>query len=126
MKKAKILLVDDEEIVLVGWQEELTLAGYEVKIASSGIQAVEAARKDKPDIVITDLVMPEMNGVEVCGKIKELYSDLEVVFVSGHPREIEMHLMDFLSAGGRDEFLRKPIFENEMVKVIEKIMKERR
>jgi len=123
MKKADILIVDDEKILLEGWKEELTLAGYSVKTAESGKEALEMIKDDKPDIVITDLVMPGMNGVEVCRQVKGIYPDVEVLFVSGHPREIEKHLMDFLKAGGRDEFLRKPMIENELIEVIEKVTK---
>jgi CheY-like chemotaxis protein len=126
MKRVKILLVDDEEIILVGWQEALEPSGYMVRTSLSGKKAVEMAREEKPDIVVTDLVMPGMSGVEVCKKIKEMYPDTEVVFVSGHPHETEKQMMDFLKAGGRDEFLRKPLFKDEIIKVIEKITREKK
>ena len=125
MSKARILLVDDEELVLVGWQEVLESSGYHVKTALSGKEAIEIVNEERPDIVFTDLIMPEMNGVEVCRIIKALFPDTEVVFVSGHPRETEKLLMDFINAGGRDEYLRKPLYKEEIIKVVEKIVREK-
>ena len=125
MGKARILLVDDEEIVLVGWKEELKAVGYDVRTATSGKKAIEIAKEEMPDIVVTDLVMPEMNGVEVCRNLREMYPDLEVLFVSGHPIETEKRLIDFIEAGGRDEFLRKPFLKKELIDVIEKIINEK-
>ncbi|HDK82012.1 MAG TPA: response regulator, partial [Nitrospirae bacterium] len=62
--KASILVVDDSEVFLRGWCVTLENAGYQVKIASTGEEAINMAKDEKPDIVITDLVMPGMNGVE--------------------------------------------------------------
>ena len=62
--------------------------------------------------------MPEMGGVEFCGKIKEMYPDTEVVFVSGHPTQTEKQIMDFIDAGGRDEYLRKPLLADELLSVV--------
>lgn len=124
-KKIKILIADDEELILLGWKKELESEGYEVRTALNGKEAVDAAAKEEPDIVITDLIMPEMNGVEVCRKIKEMYPDTEVLFVSGHPAQTEKQIMNFISAGGRDEYLRKPLLENEIRDVIKTIVEER-
>ncbi len=62
--------------------------------------------------------MPEMGGVEFCVKIKGMYPDTEVVFVSGHPAQTEKQIMDFLDAGGRDEYLRKPLLQDELLSVV--------
>jgi len=124
--KVKILIVDDEELILRGWKKELESEGYEVRIALDGQLAVEEARKEKPDIVITDLIMPEMGGVEVCRKLKEMHPDTEVVFVSGHPTQTEKQIMDFIDAGGRDEYLRKPLLDDEILSVVRGIVEERK
>ena len=55
MNKISILLVDDDELILLGWQKELETEGYDIRTASSGNEAVELATEAKPDIVITDL-----------------------------------------------------------------------
>lgn len=124
MEKLRILLIDDEEIVLIGWREELKSVGYDIRMALDGERALEMLKEEKADIVITDLVMPNMDGVEVCKRIKALHPETVVVFVSGHPQEIEKKQMDFIRAGGRDELLRKPILKDEILDVIKKITKE--
>ena len=123
--KIKILIADDEELILLAWKKELESEGYKVITALNGKLAVDAAAKEKPDIVITDLIMPEMNGVEVCRKIKEMYPDTQVVFVSGHPVQTEKQIMDFIAAGGRDEYLRKPLLKDEIKTVINGLVEER-
>lgn len=119
--KKRVLLVDDDLLVLRGWKYSLETAGYEVKTASSGEEALGLVEHDRPDCVITDLVMPGMNGVDVCRGIKERYPDLDVVFVSGHPYEIERHMVEFLRAGGRDEYLRKPLLKDEIIDVTDRV-----
>lgn len=126
MPPVKILLVDDEEIIRVAWTAELETAGYQVRSASRGEQALQLAKEERPDIVITDLVMPGISGVEVCRELKEIYPDVEVVFVSGHPSELEKNLLNFIRVGGREEFLRKPLLEDELIRTIEKVVKEKR
>jgi two-component system alkaline phosphatase synthesis response regulator PhoP len=125
MKKPKILLIDDEELVLAGLSEELMSAGFHVNTALNGKEAIKMVKEEKPDIIFTDLVMPGMNGVEVCKEIKEINSAIEVVLISGHPEEIEKYQMDFIVAGGRDEYLRKPLFENEVLQVTTKILENK-
>lgn len=122
--KSKILIVDDEALVLTGWEYTLSLAGYSVRTASNGREAVKLAAEERPDVVLTDLFMPEMNGVEVCRKIKSMYPETEVVLVSGHPEEIMKYQGDFVRVGGKDEVLRKPLLRDEIVSAVNKIAGE--
>lgn len=124
MRKGKILIVDDEQIVLRGYKAELEEAGHDVKAVATGEEAVALAEKEKFDIVYVDLVMPGMNGVEVCREIKNKCPDIEVVLVSGHPTEIKQYQIPFWGAGGRDEILRKPLLEDELAQVTEKVLQE--
>lgn len=120
--KAKILIVDDEEIILAGWGYLLESAGYNVRTALTGADAVRIAEEQRPDIVFTDLIMPGMNGVEVCRQIKAIHPGTEIVLISGNPDEIRKCQMDFIMAGGKDKFLRKPVFTDELIKTTEEIM----
>lgn len=125
MDRIKILLVDDEKIILKAYAKELELAGHDVYKAINGQEAIKIAQKDKPDIVFTDLIMPGMDGVEVCKKIKELYPDAEIVLVSGHPEDAAKNQVNFIRAGGRDEWLRKPLGPDELSNTVEKILLRR-
>ena len=126
MPEGKILVVDDTKIVCLGLEAELTDAGYEVTVAYSGKEAVEKAKEEKFDLVLSDMVMPGMNGVETCGAIKEVSPDTEVVLISGHPDEVEKKKDAFIKAGGSDHFLRKPFLEGEIIEIVNKIFEDRK
>ena len=124
MEKARILIVDDEEIFVRSHKKELEQAGYEVKTALSGKEAVEIVKKESFDVVYVDLIMPEINGVEVCQEIKGIRPDTEVVLISGHLNHVVKYRPAFIAAGGRDKILRKPLLNGDLPKVTEDILKE--
>ncbi len=124
--KTRILIVDDEALILLSWENSLRSAGYDVKTAINGSKAMEIAHNQKPDIVITDLIMPEMNGVELCKRIKTLSPETEVVLLSGHPEAINKYQQDFINAGGRETILSKPLSINEMINTVDTLMKEKK
>ena len=126
MAKGKILLIDDEQIFLVAHHEELQDAGYEIVTALTGKDAIAVAEKEKFDIVYVDLIMPDMNGVEVCKEMKKVSPDTVVGLVSGQPKEILKYWKSFLDAGGKDKILRKPLRDKELIKVTEDIIEERK
>jgi CheY-like chemotaxis protein len=122
--KGRILVVDDEELVRIFFKKVLQEKGHEVQVVPDGRGAIELAKKKPFDIVFTDLVMPEMNGVEVCKQIKIINSKTEIVMVSGHPDKVGEYLLPFFDAGGHREILRKPLSEEEIIKAAEGIIKE--
>ena len=126
MGTAKILVVDDVEIVCVYLEAELEARGYTVKSAFTGEAAVAAAGKEKFDIAFIDLMLPGMDGVETCRQIKKLNPETEAILFSGHPVELEEKREAFIQAGGRDEFLRKPLMGGEALEVVEKIISEKK
>jgi len=71
MNNKKILLVDDEKDTLLVLEKQLTTAGYTVVTANSGIQALFLAKSERPDLIVLDLQMPDMDGGEVAHKLKE-------------------------------------------------------
>lgn len=125
MPKARILFVDDEKLILKAFSRLLETKDYYVKTAISGYEAIEIASTEEFDIIYTDLVMPDMSGVEVCREIKKLLPNAEVVLVSGHPVQLEKHKAAFVKAGGRKEFLRKPLLGTQVLKLTEEILQEK-
>ena len=83
----KILLVDDEEKFLNSIAERLKLLGFDPLKASSGRQALELAKNNRIDMAIVDLKMPDMDGLVTITKLKEIYSDLRSVLLTGHGNE---------------------------------------
>ncbi|MGA1862384.1 response regulator [Deferribacter thermophilus] len=81
-KNYKILVVDDEEHTRLGYAEVLRLDGYEVDIAETGLEGLEKAKKTKFDVIVTDLRMPQMDGLTFIEKLREFDSDARVVIIT--------------------------------------------
>ena len=124
-KQAKILIVDDDVLILKAFKRLLELEGHIIETNSSGRAAIEIAKSEKFDVVYTDLVMPDINGVEVCKEIKKISPSTEIVLISGHPSQIAKYKLDFIRAGGREEFLRKPVMGLSLLEKTESILSEK-
>ena len=76
MKKntAKILVVDDDPEIVEILKYNLSNSGFEVKVAFNGVQAIKKSKKFRPDIILLDVMMPEMNGIEACKEIRNIDS----------------------------------------------------
>ena len=102
----KLLLIDDEPDILRVLSISLKADGYDVVSAQNGPEGIAAFEKEKPDIVITDIKMPGMDGIEVLKKIKGLNADTEVIIITGHG-DIE-NAIEALKHGASD-YINKPI-----------------
>ena len=100
----KILVVDDEELLVKGIRFNLQNDGYEVITGSNGLQAVESAKLQNPDLIILDIMMPEMNGLEACSKIRE-FSNVPIILLTAKADDMDK-LMGF--ENGADDYLTKP------------------
>jgi two-component system alkaline phosphatase synthesis response regulator PhoP len=104
----KVLVVDDEEPILELLKYNLEKSGYEVKTAADGARAVEVAKKFLPDLVLLDIMMPKMDGVETCRLIREIpeMQKAFVVFLTARSEEYsEVAAFDV----GADDYITKPI-----------------
>jgi two-component system, OmpR family, alkaline phosphatase synthesis response regulator PhoP len=104
----KVLVVDDEEPILELLKYNLEKSGYEVKTASDGSKAVEIAKRFIPDLVLLDIMMPKMDGVETCRLIREIpeMQKAFVVFLTARSEEYsEVAAFDV----GADDYITKPI-----------------
>jgi putative two-component system response regulator len=104
----KVLVVDDHEATAKGMRDLLVAAGYKVRIALNGADALQLAADDPPDLVLLDVMMPGMSGVDVCRELKarSLTRLTPVVLVTAsHDREYRLSGLE----AGADEFLTKPI-----------------
>ncbi len=104
----KVLVVDDEESILELLKYNLEKQGYDVRTAGEGAEAVEIAKKFHPDLVLLDIMMPKMDGVEACRQIRampELVNTF-IVFLTARAEEYsEIAAFD----GGADDYILKPI-----------------
>ncbi|MCK5340429.1 MAG: response regulator [Desulfobulbaceae bacterium] len=98
----KILLVDDEDSIHLFYREELEEEGYEVHSALSGEEAMDKLSIIKPDLVILDIQMPGMNGIDALRRIKEINSNIPVILSSAY-QEFKQDLASWAS----DDFIVK-------------------
>ena len=84
MSKGKILVIDDEDIVRMSCSRTLRPEGFEVSLAKNGVEGLKMASENMFDLVLTDLKMPDMDGIEVLRSIKEKWPKTEVIIVTGY------------------------------------------
>ena len=100
----KILVVDDEELLVKGIRFNLQNEGYDVITGCNGAEAVLFCKNETPDLVVLDVMMPEMDGLAACRKIRE-FSDVPVILLTAKADDMDK-LMGFDS--GADDYLTKP------------------
>ena len=120
--KKKILVADDEPDVLFMTAFSLrTVGGFEVIEARNGLEALERAQQEPPDLIVLDIKMPRMNGYDACRRMKEITAlkDVPIIFLSakGQRQEVE----DGLSLGAADYIL-KPFAPEELISKVREIL----
>ena len=100
----KILVVDDEALLVKGIRFNLQNDGYEVITGSDGVEAVELAQSQKPDLIVLDVMMPRMDGLTACSKIRE-FSDVPIILLTAKTTDMDK-LLGFDQ--GADDYLTKP------------------
>jgi len=106
--KIKILVVDDEDDILEFISYNLINEGYEVKLASNGVEAIEIAKKFLPDLIILDVMMPDMDGITTCHKIKSIEALSETIITFLSARSEDYTQIAGLDSGA-DDYITKPI-----------------
>jgi two-component system KDP operon response regulator KdpE len=110
-KKIKILVVDDEPKIRMFVRANLQARGYDVYLAQDGIEALEVAARVLPDVIVLDVGMPGMDGIEVCRKIRE-WSDTPIIILSVKEDEkIKVRALD----EGADDYITKPFSLEELL-----------
>jgi len=112
-----ILIVDDDEMVCIALKELLKPEGYEIDTVGSSKEALERINKKRYNLMILDIIMPEMNGLELCKKIRanEDYNDIPIVFLTAKSRKEDRELG--IEAGAK-LFLSKPISPDKLLKIV--------
>lgn len=104
---AKLLVVDDDAALRDTLLDWLSLEGYEVRLAADGLEALEWARWDAFDLVLTDLKMPNLDGLGLLAQLKGLDPDVQVVFFSGEASKTDV--IEALREGRSFDFIEKPL-----------------
>ncbi|MEM6321932.1 MAG: response regulator transcription factor [Bacteroidota bacterium] len=118
----QVLVVDDEPDIIEFIKYNLQKEGFRVATAENGVQGLEEARRVKPDLIILDIMMPEMDGVEVCRQLRsdQLFDNTVVAFLTA--RDEDYSQIAALDVGG-DDYITKPIRPRVLVSRVNALMR---
>jgi CheY-like chemotaxis protein len=131
---ARILIVDDEEHVRAALKQVLERAGYEVAVAATGKEGLELMQREGADLVITDVIMPGIDGITTARKIREKFRDTRIIVISGGGKAApEPYEPDAISTrsylasanrAGADRTLTKPFDRQEILQAVRNLLEE--
>jgi len=124
MNKSKILLVDDENDILEFLAYNLKKEGYKTKMADNGREAIDKALEFQPDLILLDVMMPEMDGIEVCREIREIPELKSVLIAFLTARGEDYSQIAGFEAGG-DDYISKPVKPRVLTKRIEALLRRK-
>lgn len=117
----KILIVDDEPNIVISLEFLMQQSGYEVETARDGEEALQKIAAFQPDLVLLDIMLPHLNGFEVCQRIREnsQWSRIKVVMLSAKGREIEVSKGIAL---GADAYITKPFSTKDLIAQVQRLL----
>jgi DNA-binding response OmpR family regulator len=116
MGRYKVLLVDDEEELVRALAERLEIRQLDCEIALNGEEALRIVEDRTPDVILLDLKMPGMDGMEVLRRVKKSHPEIQVVVLTGHGSEHDEQIVRRL---GAIDYLQKPVDIRELVKTLD-------
>ena len=121
-KDIKILLVDDEPDILEIVSYNLTNEGYQIFTASNGVEAVKKSKEIQPHLILLDVMMPEMDGIEACAKIREIdnLKDVLIAFFTARGEDYSQ-LAGF--EAGADDYITKPVKPKVLVSKVNSLLR---
>jgi len=107
----KILIIEDEESISMVLEDDFRLEGYEVEVASDGLDGLEKAADPEVDLIILDIMLPGMNGFEICKKLRSQGTQTPIIMLTAKGQEIDRVLgLEF----GADDYVTKPFSPREL------------
>ena len=117
-EKRRVLIVDDDRDIVTIVSTILGGRGWDIKAAYNGREALEAVTLSKPDIILLDIMMPEMNGIEVLKRIKKIDTDARIIMITAFG-DVESYL-DSMELGAY-EYINKPFETEELLEMIDRV-----
>lgn len=117
----KILVVDDDKTLTATLDALLTSHGYSVCVAYDGLDGLIQVKKCVPDLIILDIMMPEINGYDICSNLKfdEKFKGIPIIVLTAREQEIDPRIGQFLGI----DYMHKPIITNILLEKIQRILK---
>jgi len=123
MEEIKVLLVDDEDEFVKSLSERIQMRDIESGVAFNGEEALGIVDEDIPDVMVLDLKMPGIDGMEVLRRVRKTYPDVQVIMLTGHGSEKDEREARRL---GAFEYLQKPTEIDRLVETIKKAYKHKK
>ena len=121
---ARILLIDDDEQVLDMLYESLTREGYDVLRASNGEQGLRRYRQEPVDLIITDIIMPEKEGIETIIELRQDFPDVKIIAMSGGGRIGTNDYLHLAKIFGVQRTFTKPVAREQLLDAITELLEE--
>eukprot|EP01029_Cantina_marsupialis_P020590 TRINITY_DN483965_c0_g1_i3.p2 TRINITY_DN483965_c0_g1~~TRINITY_DN483965_c0_g1_i3.p2 ORF type:complete len:121 (+),score=22.56 TRINITY_DN483965_c0_g1_i3:447-809(+) len=118
----KVLLVEDDGLVSFALTRYLKRKNFEVHALPSGKKAIETYKSFKPDIIITDIIMPDIEGLELITTLREIDKNIPIIAMSGGSRRLDTSYLTTAELIGANASLEKPFEEEELVELINKLI----
>lgn len=115
---AVVLIIDDDAQIRELWADILSEEGHKVRAAPSGVQGVEIAKSEDVDVIITDILMPDKDGIETLLEIKSIRPKTRIVAVSGGGEILSSAYVKVAEKLGADAALQKPVDIDELCRVV--------
>ena len=112
--KPRVLVVDDERVIADTLTIIMNQSGFDASAAYTGTAAVERAREEKPDLIISDVIMPDMNGIEASIRIRQLLPECKILLFSGQAATADL-LEKARQEGHEFEILAKPVHPQDLL-----------
>src|SRR5205809_1731364 len=119
-KKTRILIVEDEPAMVEGLRDNFEYEGYEVISAGDGVSGLERALEDDPDLVVLDVMMPRMSGLEVCKLVKAKRPSVPIIMLTARGQEIDKVVGLEL---GADDYVTKPFSIRELLARVKAVLR---
>ena len=116
---ARVLVIDDEELARFTMREILEAAGHAVEEAKNGAQGISLQRSQQFDIVITDIIMPEKEGVQTIIELQRDFPTLPIIAISGGGRTRNLDFLKLAQQYGARKILPKPFSEEDLLNAVE-------
>jgi DNA-binding response OmpR family regulator len=121
---SKILVLEDEPSILLMIKKMLEKAGYEVIVASNGKEGMRLFERDKPDLVITDIIMPEKEGLETIFELRRMHPDLKIIAISGGGRISPDGYLPGAKLLGANMVFQKPLVQKEFLEAVASLLED--
>ena len=120
---ARVLVIDDDEQMRGMLRDMLSSAGFEVQVAGDGKAGIRMFREAPPDLVVTDIMMPEVDGLETIKRLVSDFPDVKIIAISGGDVTGHLEYLKYAEEWGADCSFAKPFYPHELVQAAKELLK---